>query len=95
MSKGRTGIHKQGGLDVQGDKRKYQEPPQQIDIGDTETIVCEKCGNASFIQSFFLKRISPLVSPTGKEAIVPIQVFACGNCGTIPKNMMSQIQQGE
>ena len=95
MSKGRTEIHKQGGLDVQGDKRKYQEPPQQIDIGDTETIVCEKCGNASFIQSFFLKRISPLVSPTGKEAIVPIQVFACGNCGTIPKNMMTQIQQGE
>ena len=93
MSKGRTGIHKQGGLDVQGDKRKYQEPPQQIDIGDTETIICEECGNASFIQSFFLKRISPLVSPTGKEAIVPIQVFACGNCGSIPKNMMSQIQQ--
>ena len=93
MSKGRTGIHKQGGLNVQGDKRKYQEPPQQIDIGDTETILCEKCGNASFIQSFFLKRISPLVSPTGKEAIVPIQVFACGNCGTIPKNMMSQIAE--
>ena len=93
MSKGRTGIHKQGGLNVQGDKRKYQEPPQQIDIGDTETIICEKCGNASFIQSFFLKRISPLVSPTGKEAILPIQVFACGNCGTIPKNMMSQIAE--
>ena len=93
MSKGRTGIHKQGGLNVQGDKRKYQEPPQQIDIGDTETIICEKCGNASFIQSFFLKRISPLVSPTGKEAIVPIQVFACGNCGTIPKNMMSQLAE--
>ena len=74
--------------------RKYQEPPQQIDIGDTETIVCEECGNASLIQSFFLKRISPLVSPTGKEAIVPIQVFACGNCGSIPKNMMSQIQDG-
>jgi hypothetical protein len=28
-----------------------------------------------------------LVSPTGKEAIVPMQVFSCGNCGTIPKNM--------
>ena len=75
--------------------RKYQEPPKQISIEDTETIQCEECGNASFIQSFFLKRISPLVSPTGKEAIVPIQVFACGNCGTIPKNMMSQIQPSE
>ena len=87
MSKGK-------GLNVQGDSRKYQQPPQAIDIGDTETIVCENCGNASFIQSFFLKRVSALVSPTGKEAIVPIQVFACGNCGTIPKNMMSQIQDG-
>ena len=83
------------GLNVQGDQRKYQQPPQEIDISQTDTITCEKCGNASFIQSYFLKRVSALVSPTGKEAIVPIQVFACGNCGTIPKNMMSQIQPSE
>jgi hypothetical protein len=40
-----------------------------------------------------LKRISALVSPTGKESIVPIQVFSCGNCGTVPKNMMSMVEQ--
>ena len=80
------------GLNVQGDQRKYQQPPQEIDISQTDTITCEKCGNASFIQSYFLKRVSALVSPTGKEAIVPIQVFACGNCGTIPKNMMSMLE---
>ena len=80
------------GLNVQGDQRKYHQPPQEIDISQTDTITCEKCGNASFIQSYFLKRVSALVSPTGKEAIVPIQVFACGNCGTIPKNMMSMVE---
>ena len=80
------------GLNVQGDQRKYQQPPQEIDISQTDTITCEKCANASFIQSYFLKRVSALVSPTGKEAIVPIQVFACGNCGTIPKNMMSMVE---
>ena len=80
------------GLNVQGDQRKYQQPPQEIDISQTDTITCEKCGNASFIQSYSLKRVSALVSPTGKEAIVPIQVFACGNCGTIPKNMMSMVE---
>ena len=80
------------GLNVQGDQRKYQQPPQEIDISQTDTITCEKCGNASFIQSYFLKRVSALVSPTGKDAIVPIQVFACGNCGTIPKNMMSMVE---
>tara|TARA_A100001201_G_scaffold43333_2_gene44131 strand:- start:97 stop:351 length:255 start_codon:yes stop_codon:yes gene_type:complete len=65
-------------------------PPRQdglqIDISKTDTIVCENCGNASFIQAFFLKKVSALVSPTGKEAVIPIQVFSCGNCGTIPQN---------
>ena len=56
-------------------------------MSKAETIVCENCGNASFIQAFFLKKVSTLVSPTGKEAIVPMQVFSCGNCGTIPQNM--------
>ena len=61
----------------------------QIDISKADTITCDDCGNASFIQAFFLKKISALMSPTGKEAIVPMQVFSCGNCGTIPKNMIN------
>ena len=67
-----------------------EQPGLQIDISKTDTIVCDECGNASFIQAFFLKKVSALVSPTGKEAIVPMQVFSCGNCGTIPKNMIDQ-----
>ena len=65
-----------------------EQPGLQIDISKTDTIVCDECGNASFIQAFFLKKISALMSPTGKEAIVPMQVFSCGNCGAIPKNMI-------
>ena len=66
-------------------------PPKanvQLDLNEADTITCKECGNASFIQSFFLKRISALISPTGKEAIVPIQVFACGNCGMVPQKMI-------
>ena len=33
--------------------------------------------------SFFLKKLSALVSPTGQEAIIPVQVYSCGNCGHI------------
>ena len=65
-----------------------REEGLQIDLSKTDTIVCEECGNASFIQAFFLKKVSALVSPTGKEAIIPMQVFSCGNCGAIPKNMI-------
>ena len=52
---------------------------------------CDECGNYTFIQSFFLKRLSPIVSPTGQEAIIPIQAFACGNCGKVPDKMKSEI----
>ena len=61
--------------------------PVELDISKADTISCDECGNASFIQAFFLKKLSALMSPTGKEAIVPMQVFSCGNCGSIPSNM--------
>jgi hypothetical protein len=63
-------------------------PQNEIDINDTETITCEDCNNATFIPAFFLRRISPIVSPTGQEAMVPIQVYSCGNCGKVPDKLM-------
>ena len=60
----------------------------QVDLTQADTVLCEKCSNGLFIQSFFLKKISALMSPTGKEAIVPIQVYSCGNCGVVPQKML-------
>ncbi|NCW62932.1 MAG: hypothetical protein EBW04_02170 [Betaproteobacteria bacterium] len=72
-------------------------PPKQVelDISKADTIQCQECGNASFIPSFFLKKISALMSPTGKEAIVPIQVYSCGNCGVVPQNMLEGTGLGQ
>tara|TARA_Y100001963_G_scaffold158778_1_gene259679 strand:- start:3910 stop:4164 length:255 start_codon:yes stop_codon:yes gene_type:complete len=67
---------------------KPQQAQVQLDLADADTITCDDCGNAAFMPSFFLKKISALVSPTGKESIVPIQVFTCGNCGKVPQNML-------
>ena len=51
-------------------------------------MLCEDCGNGVYIPAFFLKRLSPLMSPTGKEALVPIQVYSCGDCGKVPDKLM-------
>tara|TARA_R100001163_G_C5057444_1_gene193939 strand:+ start:434 stop:688 length:255 start_codon:yes stop_codon:yes gene_type:complete len=67
-----------------------QQPPQaqvKVDLKDAESVTCEKCGNHTFIETYFIKRLSALVSPTGKEALIPIQAFACGNCGHVSKMM--------
>lgn len=61
----------------------------QVDLTKAETMKCKKCDNAIFIPSFILKRLSPLVSPTGKEAVIPVQVYSCGNCGEVVKSLIS------
>ena len=80
-------------------KRKFrpqpgQQPqPQQVkvDLSQAETMKCEYCGNYVFIKGTVLKRLSPLVSPTGQEAIVPIEIYSCGNCGKVPKTMLKDV----
>ena len=67
--------------------KKKQQANVQLDLSQAETILCEKCSNGLFIQSFFLKKLSALVSPTGQEAVIPVQVYSCGNCGHINQKL--------
>lgn len=66
-------------------KIKEQQIPMNVDLKKASTITCAKCGNATFIHTFILKKLSPLASPTGKEMTVPVQLYACGNCGELLK----------
>ena len=76
---------------------KAQKPmPQsqaqvQVDLKDADTMKCDECDNPVFIPAFFIKRLSPIVSPTGKEALIPIQVYSCGNCGKVPEKLKQEI----
>jgi uncharacterized Zn finger protein len=54
----------------------------------TEALTCDECGNAAFEPAFLLRKVSALVSPSGKETVVPIQLFACNNCGHINEDML-------
>ena len=56
-----------------------------IDLTHAKTLECEKCGCKAFKQTLMLKKLSPLVSPTGQEAIIPVGVFACDHCGHVNK----------
>jgi DNA-directed RNA polymerase subunit RPC12/RpoP len=67
----------------------------QVDLRKAETLKCEYCGNYLFIKSTVLKRLSALVSPTGEEGIIPIEIYSCGNCGRVPKDMLKGTGIGE
>lgn len=53
-------------------------------------VVCPNCGGKTFVETVVLKKLSPILSPTGKEELYPIPVFTCSKCGTIPEEYMSK-----
>ena len=66
-----------------------------VDLTHAKTLECEKCQCKGFKQSLMIKKLSALISPTGKESMVPVAVFACEHCGHINKEFeTAQIKQG-
>ena len=54
-----------------------------VDISQTTEMKCEKCGNNTFKQTMMLRKMSAIVSPNGKETIIPVGVFACESCNHV------------
>jgi len=61
------------------------QPAAQMNIkpGELDDVVCEECGNFTFTAVVLMKRMPSLISPTGKEAFIPMQVYACNSCGHV------------
>ena len=54
-----------------------------LDIAQTTPEVCESCNGEAFIESVLLRKVSALLTDTGREGYLPIQVFACVKCGHV------------
>ena len=62
--------------------RSGQVPPS-FDITQTTSEICEECKGEAFVQALILRKVSALLTETGKEGYLPIQVFACVKCGHV------------
>ena len=65
-------------------------PQMNIDLRDAEDIKCVKCENTYFAPVVLIKRISPLVSPTGEEMLAPVQTFQCTSCNNVNKQFLGE-----
>lgn len=69
------------------------EAPQQPKINITpemmrsfKTLTCD-CGGMLFEQGIVFKKISSIVSPSGKEEMYPLEVLICKKCGRVPNEL--------
>ncbi|MCK5016050.1 MAG: hypothetical protein KAS32_03170 [Candidatus Peribacteraceae bacterium] len=60
---------------------KNQGQPIPVDISQAEDIFCQQCNAPYFMEGMRMKRLSMIVSPTGKEEIVNVPVLLCMQCG--------------
>ena len=65
-----------------------EQPGLNVDFSQTTAEKCESCKNETFVQVYQMRKLSPLLSPTVQETMIPIQVFACAKCGHINKGFL-------
>lgn len=52
-----------------------------INVLELENHKCSECNNVLFQPCVTFKKVSALYTQTGKEELMPIDVFVCSNCG--------------
>jgi len=63
-----------------------QPAPPKISLDQvkmSESVKCD-CGGVMFSEKMMFKRISSILSPTGKEELYPMNVIVCESCGKVP-----------
>jgi len=64
------------------------KPSVNFDLAKADDLVCDNCGGHFFNVVFMFKKISALMSPSGKPTMAPIETFACIDCGTVAKELL-------
>lgn len=66
-----------------------QTPQKQIniDISKTTPIKCdaEGCDNDMFMSATKFRKVSKLLTGNKEDGIIPVEVYMCTACGTVPK----------
>ena len=57
-------------------------------IYKSPNVVCSKCGSKVFREALILKRVSAIVSPTGREELYPIPVYSTIQVNEKPKQLV-------
>jgi len=56
---------------------------------------CEKCGNASFVNTYFIFKVSKFLTGDSADSMVPVPTFACSRCGNINREFRIDPDESE
>lgn len=68
-----------------------ETPKIKIDLKAAPWLECN-CGSKTFIPRMMVKRISPIMSGSAQEELIPIEFVVCEKCGKIPSFMYEKLK---
>lgn len=60
----------------------------KINPSNLDDVICDECENYTFVKVSLMKRLPALISPTGQETFMPMDVFACNACNHVNKRFI-------
>jgi len=67
-----------------------QNHPLKVNLSDYAWETCT-CGGYTFTPSIMIKKIPGLISPSGKEEFIPVEVMICNSCEKVPPFVAEKI----
>lgn len=63
--------------------------PMNIKLSEARDLNCE-CGNGVFMDGYRFKKVSRLVTGGAKDAVIPIQLYLCTQCGKALQELLPE-----
>lgn len=55
----------------------------RVGLENSSPIVCESCGNDTFKEASYLRRVSKLLTGSAEDMIIPVPTFTCSKCSHV------------
>jgi len=68
-----------------------QPQPQgqpKIDLSKATEMECQECKGTVFIPANKFLKVSKIVTGTPNDAIIPVELYLCGDCGEIVEELL-------
>jgi predicted nucleic acid-binding Zn ribbon protein len=72
----------------------------KVNLRDSQTITCEKCGSMYFKEVVYIKKVSKILTGSSEDTIVPFPIYMCASCEHVndgfnpfeesPKNIINE-----
>ena len=60
----------------------------QIDFSKATEMECQECKGTVFIPANKFLKVSKIVTGTPNDAIIPVELYLCGDCGEIVEELL-------